>query len=133
MTLEYKESVTQIVVLQFWKALDGDATVFCPGHDPVRLRLQGGGPSLGLGIPNTSPFRSVQGVTSGSIPMRVPSPFVTENLEGDYLQLGPSIGGLGLAPWVNQDAALGMTIYLPTDLNASAGVSLQRLRLYLMP
>lgn len=135
MTFEYKETVKQLLLIRFWKEIEGDATVTCPGEAPVRLRLQGSGPSLGVGLPNGSPFTSVNDAVAGSVSVRVPAPFVPHHLEGDYVSAGVEVGGVGagLSPWVNTDASLRMTIHLPGSFNASAGINLQTLRLYLMP
>lgn len=135
MSMEYKETVKQLLIIRVWKELEGDAVVTCPGHDPVKLRLQGSGPSLGVGLPNGSPFTSVNEVIAGSLSVRVTAPFVPHHLEGDYVHAGIEVGGIGggLSPWVNSDASLQMVIYLPGSFNASAGVNLQTLRLYLMP
>lgn len=135
MTFDYKERVKQLLVIRLWKELEGDAVVTCPGETPVRLRMQGSGPSLGIGIPNGSPFTSVNEVIAGSVSVRVTAPFVPHHLEGDYVQAGLEIGGVGagLSPWVNSDASLQMVLYLPGSFNASAGINLQTLRLYLMP
>ena len=135
MTFDYRERVKQLLVIRLWKELEGDAVVSCPGEAPVRLRMSGSGPSLGLGIPNGSPFTSVNEVIAGSVSVRVTAPFVPHHLEGDYVSAGLEIGGVGagLSPWVNTDASLQMVLYLPGSFNASAGVNLQTLRLYLMP
>lgn len=135
MSMEYKETVKQLLVIRLWKELEGDAVVACPGHDPVKLRLQGSGPSIGVGLPNGSPFTSVNEVIAGSLSVRVTAPFVPHHLEGDYVHAGIEIGGIGggLSPWVNSDASLQMVLYLPGSFNASAGINLQTLRLYLMP
>lgn len=135
MSMEYKETVKQLLIIRVWKELEGDAVVTCPGFEPVRLRLQGSGPSIGVGLPNGSPFTSVNEVIAGSLSVRVTAPFVPHHLEGDYVHAGIEVGGIGggLSPWVNSDASLQMVIYLPGSFNASAGVNLQTLRLYLMP
>ena len=135
MSMEYKETVKQLLIIRLWKELEGDAVVSCPGHDPVKLRMQGSGPSLGIGLPNGSPFVSVNEVIAGSLSVRVTAPFVPHHLEGDYVHAGLEIGGVGagLSPWVNSDASLQMVLYLPGSFNASAGINLQTLRLYLMP
>lgn len=133
MDLEYKETVSQLVILRLWKQLDGRATVSCDGMSPVRLRLRGEGLSLGLGLPNESPFRSVNGAVAGSLSIRLPAVLVPHQLEGTYHSAGGEVlgGGLSFSPWVNVDGAFNTTLYLPTTLNASAAINLSSLTLRL--
>jgi len=137
MTLTYRETVTQLPVLpviRLWKTLDGIATVVCPGQERVRLRLTASGPSLGAGLPTGGPFRATNEGFAGSLDVLVPLPFVRKSFEGEYLNVGAEVGGVGagLSPWVNRDRTLHMTLYLPTGFNASAAINLQTLELYLL-
>jgi hypothetical protein len=137
MTLTYQETVTQLPALpivRLWKDIDGIATVVCPGQERVRLRLKAGGLSLGAGLPTGSQFRQTSEGFAGSIDLLVPVPIVRKHFEGEYLNVGGEVGGVGagLSPWVNRDRALNMTLYLPTRFNASAAINIQRLELHLL-
>lgn len=137
MSFTYRETVYQLPVLpliRFWKEIDGIAKVTCAGRDPVRLHLQGGGLSLGVGLPTGSPFRSTNEGIAGSIEIRVPISFAARSFEGEYMHLGGEAGGtgFGLSPWMNKDRSLNMVIYLPVTFNASAAINLQTLELYLL-
>lgn len=133
MELEYKETVSQLVIIRVWKQLDGTAVIRCNNVPPVRLILRGEGLSLGLGLPNESPFRSVNGAIAGNLAIRLPALFVPHQLEGTYHNLGGEVFGAGLSfsPWVNTDGSFQTTLYLPSTFNASAAVNLSSLTLKL--
>ena len=134
MSFKYTEKVTSLVVIRLWKKIEGNAEVSCPGHDTVRLRMLGEGLSLGLGIPNKSPFKSTNEGIAGSIQIHVSLPLKLQNFEGDYVNIGAEIIGIGasLSPWINQDKSLNMTLYLPSTFNAGAAINLQKLTLFLI-
>lgn len=133
MEVEYKETVSQLIVIRVWKQLDGTAVIRCNNVPPVRLIMRGEGLSLGLGLPNESPFRSVNGVVAGNLSIRLPALFVPHQLEGTYHNLGGEVFGAGLSfsPWVNTDGSFQTTLYLPSTFNASAAINLNSLTLRL--
>lgn len=133
MEVEYTETVSQLIVVRVWKQLDGKAVIRCNNVPPVRLIMRGEGLSLGLGLPNESPFRSVNGVVAGNLSIRLPALFVPHQLEGTYHNLGGEVFGAGVSfsPWVNTDGSFQTTLYLPTTFNASAAINLSSLTLRL--
>jgi hypothetical protein len=133
MDIEYRETVSQLVVVRVWKRIDGTAVIRCNNVAPITLLMRGEGLSLGLGLPNESPFRSTNGVTAGSLAVRLPALFAPHQLEGVYHNLGGEVLGAGLSfsPWVNTDGSFQTTLYLPASFNASAAVNLQSLTLRL--
>jgi hypothetical protein len=133
MDIEYRETVSQLIVVRVWKQLDGTAVIRCNNTRPVTLLMRGEGLSLGLGLPNESPFRSTHGVMAGNLSIRLPALFVPHQLEGTYHNIGGEVLGAGLSfsPWVNTDGSFQTTLYLPATFNASAAINLQSLTLRL--
>lgn len=133
MDIEYRETVSQLIIVRVWKQLDGTAVIRCNNTRPVTLLMRGEGLSLGLGLPNESPFRSTHGVMAGNLSIRLPALFVPHQLEGTYHNVGGEVLGAGLSfsPWVNTDGSFQTTLYLPTSFNASAAINLQSLTLRL--
>jgi hypothetical protein len=133
MDIEYRETVSQLIIVRVWKQLDGTAVIRCNNLAPITLLMRGEGLSLGLGLPNESPFRSTHGVMAGNLSIRLPALFVPHQLEGTYHNLGGEVLGAGLSfsPWVNTDGSFQTTLYLPTSFNASAAINLQTLTLRL--
>ena len=133
MSLNYRETVDQFLVLQLHHSIDGTAVISCPDRR-IPLRIHGEGGMLGVGIPNRNPFRSVNGVTAGNIEVRLPSAFEPKQLEGTYHSGGVNVLGFGggVSPWINDDASLDFTLYLPTTLDLSIGFKVTKLELRLM-
>ncbi len=133
MDFEYRETVSQLIIIRVWKELKGTATVTCNNMAPIKLALHAEGLSLGLGLPNQSPFRSTNGVIGGDIGIRLPTLFVPKQLEGTYHNVGGEVfgGGVSLSPWVNSDGSFTTTLYLPSSFNVSAAINLQTLTLRL--
>lgn len=135
MSFTYTETTTQLAIIRIWKELDGIAKIECAGKTPVRLKLKASGLSLGLGLPNSSPFHSTNEGVAGAIEVRLPAAFSPKDLEGEYARFGAEIGGVGagVSPWINQNASFQMVLHLPTSFNASAAINLEKLELYLLP
>lgn len=133
MELSYRETVSQLIIVRVWKQIDGTATIACNNQAPVRLVMRGEGLSLGLGLPNESPFRSVNGINAGNLSIRLPALFVPHQLEGTYHNAGAEVFGAGVSfsPWVNTDGSFNTTLYLPASFNASAAINLSSLTLRL--
>ncbi|MBI3550907.1 MAG: hypothetical protein HY077_00190 [Elusimicrobia bacterium] len=127
MDVQYTEKLVGLVVYR--KKINGTAVVHCPGNRPVELSLEGRGVALGIGIPNNGLFHSIGTGFAGNLQIRVPFPFVPKNFEGEYLNVGGStpIGGVAVSPWTNTDGSANVTIYLPTNVNASFNASLTSL------
>lgn len=133
MEVEYTETVSQLIIIRVWKQLDGVAVIRCNNVRPIKLLMRGEGLSLGLGLPNESPFRSVNGIVAGNLSIRLPALFVPHQLEGTYHNLGGEVFGAGVSfsPWVNTDGSFQTTLYLPSTFNASAAINLNSLTLRL--
>ena len=133
MDFEYRETISQLIIVRVWKELNGTATITCNNMAPIKLVMRGEGLSLGLGLPNRSPFRSVNGVVGGDLAIRLPALFVPRQLEGSYHNIGGEVfgGGVSFSPWVNSDGSFNTTLYLPNSFNVSAAINLQSLSLRL--
>ncbi len=133
MSLRYRETSDSLLFLRVGKHIDGTAVIVCPDRR-IPLRIHGDGFAPGLIIPNRTPFQSVNGVVAGNIEVRLPTVFLPKQLEGTYHSIGGDILGAGgsFSPWINSDASLDFTFYLPTTLNLSVGFDISTLELRLM-
>jgi len=133
MKLNYRVTSDQLLILRLAKHIDGTAVIVCPDRR-IPLRIQGWGFAPGLGIPNRSPFQSVNGGFAGNIEVRIPTVFAPKDLEGTYVSGGVDVLGVGpsVSPWTNTDGSAAFTLYLPKDLDLSFGFDITSIQLRLM-
>ena len=112
--------------------IDGTATIACPGRETAKLTLKGSGIKAGLQVPSgLNPFVHKGKKLSGHFNVRVPSLLTNRQFEASYFYIGADspIGGVECSPFLNSSGETDVVLYMPADLNISAGASLKTISL----